>query len=209
MHRPPPPRGPSGQPGLRPGQPGQPGGPRFNPVEMVTHDLDLDTEQRKVLQGLFDQYAKARRGRLADPALARADGGGNGRHAARHDEDRRARRSSEVELRAEQQKETLRTFAQLEPSLRPDQRERLQRLLVDRLSPPPPPPRPPAGGPPRPPCNRRPVVSTRLGRRRFVGGAAALSAGLSSNLWSALPRALPRRWASTMRGISCREPRLA
>ena len=65
MHRPPPPRGPSGQPGL-PGQPGQPGGPRFNPVEMVTHDLDLDTEQRKVLQGLFDQYAKARRGRLAE-----------------------------------------------------------------------------------------------------------------------------------------------
>lgn len=30
-------------------------------------------------------------------------------------------------------------------------------------------------------------MSTRLGRRRFVGGAAALSAGLSSNLWSALP----------------------
>lgn len=30
-------------------------------------------------------------------------------------------------------------------------------------------------------------MSTRLGRRRFVGGAAALSAGLSSGLWSVVP----------------------
>jgi len=59
MHRPPPPRG-------EPGQPGQPGGPRFNPVEMVAHDLDLDPEQRQVMQGLFDQYAKERRHRLQE-----------------------------------------------------------------------------------------------------------------------------------------------
>ncbi len=55
------------------------------------------------------------------------------------------------QLRAEQQKETLRTLSQLQPSLRPDQRERLQKLLVDRVASPPPPSRPPAGSPPRPP----------------------------------------------------------
>ena len=150
MHRPPPPRGPSGQPGL-PGQPGQPGGPRFNPVEMVTHDLDLDTEQRKVLQGLFDQYAKARRGRLAEIQRLReqtaVEMAGTPLDMTKID----GLVDHVSQLRAELQKETLRPFAQLEPSLRPDQRERLQRLLVDRLSPPPPPPRPPAGGPPRPP----------------------------------------------------------
>lgn len=37
-------------------------------------------------------------------------------------------------------------------------------------------------------------MSTRLGRRGFVGGAAALSAGLSTGLWSAVPA----RAASTM-----------
>jgi len=63
MHEmPPPPRG-------APGVPGQPGGPRPNPVEMVVRDLDLDAGQRKVMQDLFDEYAKERRERLQ--AIAR------------------------------------------------------------------------------------------------------------------------------------------
>jgi Spy/CpxP family protein refolding chaperone len=142
MHRPP--------PGM-PGQPGAPGGPRFNPVEMVAHDLVLDAEQRKVMQGLFDQYAKERRERLQ--AIGRL----------------REQTSAEMvrtpldlakidtlidqvsQLRAEQQKETLRTLTQLQPSLRPDQLERFQKVLVERIASPMPSPRPPAGGPPRPP----------------------------------------------------------
>lgn len=144
MHPPPPPRG-------VPGQPGMPGGPRFNPVEMVAHDLDLDAEQRKVMQDLFDQYAKARRGRFAEIQRMREE---TALEMARSPLDM-AKIDGLVDqvsqLRADQQKETLRTLAQLQPSLRPDQRERLQKLLVDRVAAPPPPPRPPAGGPPRPP----------------------------------------------------------
>jgi Spy/CpxP family protein refolding chaperone len=143
MHRPP------------PGMPGQAGGPRLNPVEMVAHDLTLDAEQRKVMQGLFDEYAKERRERLQ--AIARL------REQTSLEISRTPRDMAKVDslvdqvsqLRAEQQKETLRTLTQLEPSLRPDQRERLHRLLIDRLAspqpPPPPPHRPPGAGPPRPP----------------------------------------------------------
>jgi|GEM_PF-644955 len=148
MHEvPPPPRG-------APGAPGQPGGPRPNPVEMVVRDLDLDASQRKVMQDLFDEYAKERRERLQ--AIARL------REQTAVEISRKPLDMAKIDalvdqvsqLRAEQQKETLRTLTQLEPSLRPDQRERLQRLLIDRVaSPPPPPPphRPPGGGPPRPP----------------------------------------------------------
>ena len=147
MHRmPPPPRG-------APGLPGQPGGPRLNPVEMVARDLDLDADQRKVMQDLFDQYAKERRERLQAIARLREE---TGMEISRRPLDM-AKIDILVDqvsqLRAEQQKETLRTLTQLEPSLQPGQRERLLRLLIDRVAspPPPPPPRPPAGGPPRPP----------------------------------------------------------
>lgn len=149
MQWPPPPRGAPG----KPGQAGQPGGPRFNPVEMVAHDLDLDAEQRKVMQGLFDQYAKERRHRLQEIQRVREQTAVEMRRTpldmARID----GLVDQVSQLRGEQQKETLRTLTQLEPTLRADQRERLQRLLVDRVTPPPPPPpsRPPAGGPPRPP----------------------------------------------------------
>jgi Spy/CpxP family protein refolding chaperone len=146
MHRmPPPPRG-------TPGLPGQPGGSRLNPVEMVTRDLDLDADQRKVMQDLFDQYAKERRERLQAIARLREQ---TGMEISRtpHDMAKIDALIDQVSgLRAEQQKETLHTLIQLQPSLRPDQRERLQKLLVERVaSPLPPPPRPPAGGPPRPP----------------------------------------------------------
>ncbi|WP_422014944.1 Spy/CpxP family protein refolding chaperone [Reyranella sp.] len=140
MHPPPPPRGP-----------GQPGGPRFNPVEMVVRDLGLDGEQRQRMKDLFDRYANERRERLQDIQRVREQ---TGIELGRTPVD-----MSKVDglidqvshLRAEQQKETLRTLLELQPSLRPDQRERLQELLVDRVAPPPTPPRPPAGGPPRPP----------------------------------------------------------
>ncbi len=144
MHRMPPP--PHGSPGL----PGQPGGPRLNPVEMVARELDLDAEQRKVMQDLFDQYAKERRERLQAIARLREQTGVEISRVPLDMAKIDALVDQVSQLRAEQQKETLHTLIQLEPSLRPGQRERLQKLLVDRVAPPPP-PRPPAGGPPRPP----------------------------------------------------------
>jgi Spy/CpxP family protein refolding chaperone len=144
---PPPPPPPRGAPGL----PGQPGGPRLNPVEMVAQDLGLDADQRKIMQTLFDQYAKARRDRLQEIQQLRERTGAELRKTPLDMTRIDALIDQVSRLRAEQQKETLRTLTQLEPSLRPDQRERLQRLMVERIVPPPPPPRPPAGGPPRPP----------------------------------------------------------
>ena len=144
MRPPPPPRG-------GPGQAGQPGVPRFNPVEMVVRDLGLDGEQRQRMKDLFDRYANLRRERLQEIQRVREQ---TGIELARTPVDM-ARIDGLIDqvshLRAEQQKETLRTLMELLPSLRPEQRERLQELLVDRVAPPPPPPRPPAGGPPRPP----------------------------------------------------------
>ena len=147
MHGMPPP--PHGTPGL----PGQPGGPRLNPVEMVVRDLDLDAEQRKVMQDLFDQYAKERRERLQ--AIARL------REQTSMEISRTPRDMAKIDalvdqvsqLRAEQQKETRRGVIQLEPGRRPGQRESLRRVLIDRVASPlpPPPPRRPGGGRPRPP----------------------------------------------------------
>ena len=140
-----------GGPG-QPGQPGHPGGSRFNPVETVVRDLELDVEQRQRTKALFDRYASERRERLQEIQRIREQTGAEmGRmpmDMARIDVliDQVSR------LRAEQQKETLRTLLELQPSLRPEQRERLRELLVDRVAPPPPPPgRPPPGGPPPPP----------------------------------------------------------
>lgn len=144
MPPPPPPRG-------LPGQPGQPAGPRLNPVEMVAQDLVLDAGQRKVMQALFDQYAKARRDRLQEIQQLREQTSAELRKSSVDMTRVDALIDQVSRLRAEQQKETLRTLTQLEPSLRPEQRERLQRLMVERIVPPPPPPRPPPGGPPRPP----------------------------------------------------------
>ena len=144
MPPPPPPRG-------MPGQPGLPAGPRLNPVEMVAQDLVLDAGQRKVMQALFDQYATARRERLQQIQQLREQTSAELRKSSVDMTKVDALIDQVSRLRAEQQKETLRTLTQLEPSLRPEQRERLQRLMVERIVPPPPPPRPPPGGPPRPP----------------------------------------------------------
>ena len=114
-------------------------------------DLGLDGDQRQKMKDLFDRYANERRERLQEIQRVREQTGIEmGRTPL--DMSRIDGLIDQVSrLRAEQQKETLRTLMELQPSLRPEQRERLQELLVDRVAPPPPPPRPPPGGPPRPP----------------------------------------------------------
>lgn len=138
MHRMPPPRG----------GPGPSGGPRPNPVEMMVRDLDLDAEQRKVMQGLFEQYARERRERLQAIARLREQTGAEMALTPVDVATIDALVDQVSQLRAEQQKETLHTLIQLQPTLRHDQRARLRQLLVDRVAPPPP-PRATAGGPPR------------------------------------------------------------
>lgn len=137
----------------QPGTPPPPGA-RPSPIDRLVHDLDVDSGQREALRGLLDGYAAIRRERLREIQKVREQTAAELKNPqidmARIDElvDQIAR------LRAEVQKENLRTAVQLEPALRPDQRQRLQMLLVERFAGTPP-PRPPAGpgipaGPGRP-----------------------------------------------------------
>jgi Spy/CpxP family protein refolding chaperone len=128
-------------------------------LEVVTRDLDLDDRQLTALKGVFDQYATLRRERLRDIQKLREQLAAEYRRPTVD----MARIDSLIDqltkARAEQQKETLRSFAQLEAQLNPQQRERMHQILADRMAqpfygarPPGPPPGPGAGpGPGRPP----------------------------------------------------------
>ena len=129
----------------------QAGTPRPSPIESMVHELNLDDSQRQILRGLFDQYAATRRERLHEIQRLREQTAAELRSPSLDMAKIDGLVDQVSRLRAEQQKETLRTFVQLEPKLRPEQRERMQKVLADRFVPPPPAPRPPAGGPPRPP----------------------------------------------------------
>lgn len=130
MHLPPPP-------------PPPPPGGRPSPVEALVRDLDLDPGQHQKLKDMLDRYAAARRERLREIQQLREQTAAE----LRRPQIDTARVDVLVEqvarLRADQQKENLRIVSQLEPQLRPDQRERFHTIVVDRLLGPP--PRPPGG----------------------------------------------------------------
>ncbi|MDP2334113.1 MAG: periplasmic heavy metal sensor [Reyranella sp.] len=136
---------------MRPPMP--PPGPRPSPVEALIHDLGLDDAQRQALRGLVDQYTAARRERSQEIQKAREQTADE----MRQPEFDMAKVEGLVDrvaaLRAEQHKASLHTIVELEPKLRPEQRERLRLILAERLagSRPPPPGGPPPGGPPRTP----------------------------------------------------------
>lgn len=131
----------------QPGSPPPPGA-RPSPIDALIHDLGVDSGQREALRGLLDGYAAKRRERLREIQKIREQTAAELKKPqidmAKVDGlvDQIAR------LRADLQKENLRTAVLLEPALRPDQRARLQVLLVERFAGAPP-PRPPA--PNRPP----------------------------------------------------------
>src|SRR3990167_5904974 len=135
---------------MRPPMPPPPG-PRPSPVEALIRDLGLDEAQRQALRGLVDQYAAARRERSQEIQKVRAQTADEMRQPEFDMAKVEALVDRVVVLRAEQQKANLRTVVELEPKLRPEQRERLRLILAERLAgsrPPPPPGGPPPGGPP-------------------------------------------------------------
>jgi Spy/CpxP family protein refolding chaperone len=131
-----------------------PPGQRPSALETVTHDLNLDDSQRQALRGVFDQYATTRRERLREIQKLRDQLAAEYKRPtidmARVD----ALIDQLTKLRAEMQKETLRSFTQLETQLKPEQRERMHQILAERLAAPFS-PRPQGGGagsgPARPP----------------------------------------------------------
>jgi Spy/CpxP family protein refolding chaperone len=136
--------------------PRPPPGSRPNPVEALTHDLDLDGGQRAAVSGLLSQYAVSRRERLRELQKVREE---TAAELKRPDMDM-ARIDMLVDqiakLRTDQHKEMLHTVFQLEPHLRPDQRERLRAVLAERFAGSPQPPRPPGGAPGAPGAPGRP-----------------------------------------------------
>jgi Spy/CpxP family protein refolding chaperone len=131
-----------------------PPGQRPSALETVTHDLNLDDSQRQALRGVFDQYATTRRERLREIQKLRDQLSAEYKRPtidmARVD----TLIDQLTKLRADMQKETLRSFTQLETQLKPEQRERMHQILAERLAAPFA-PRPPGGGtgsgPARPP----------------------------------------------------------
>lgn len=130
-----------------PPPPPPPGAPRPSPIETLVHDLGIDNSQREALRGLLDGYAVTRRERLREIQKTREQTAAELKQAS-IDLVKVDRLVDQIALlRAQLQKENLRTAIQLEPALRPDQRERWRVLIVERFAGAPPPrpatPRPP------------------------------------------------------------------
>lgn len=140
-----------------PGSPPPPPGARPSPIDALMHDLGVDSGQREALRGLLDGYTAKRRERLREIQKVREQTATELKKPQIDMAKVDALVDQISRLRAEVQKENLHTAVQLEPALRPDQRERLQVLLVERFAGMPLPPRPPTGpGPPGGPPGRPP-----------------------------------------------------
>ena len=125
--------------------PPPPPGTRPSPVEMLMIDLGVDDAQRATIRGQLDRYVASRRERFREIQKVRDQ---TAAELARPQMDM-MRIDGLIDqitrLRADQWKESLHAVAELEPLLRPDQRERLHVLLAERFAGAPPPPRAPAG----------------------------------------------------------------
>jgi Spy/CpxP family protein refolding chaperone len=132
--------------------PPPPPGGRPSPLEAVAGALNLAPGQRQELSGVFEQHAQVRRDRSRDIQHVREQIVAEYRRIPLDQERLGLLIDKLGDLRADQQKETLRALAQLEAQLNPEQRVRMHQILVDRLlnspwsrppGPPPPPPPPP------------------------------------------------------------------
>lgn len=124
-HLPPPPA-----PGAGPGQGG-------GPLEQMANDLGLDDKQRQALREVFDKYHADRRKRFQEIQAIREQTG--------RELEKRTVDWSRVDglidqvsrLRADAQKENLRSILDLEPQLTPQQRDKLHAVLAERYINPP------------------------------------------------------------------------
>lgn len=124
-----------------------PPGSRPSPLELVARDIDLDDGQRQTLRSTFEQYTHARRERFREIQKLREQIIAAYK-VAPLDQARIVPLLDKLgDLRADQQKETLRALVQMEAELRPEQRERLHQVLGERLVVPAPRPATPAARP--------------------------------------------------------------
>jgi Spy/CpxP family protein refolding chaperone len=110
-----------------------PPGQRPSPLEMLAGEIKLDDKQRQELRAVFELYAASRRDRQREVQKLREQ---IVAELKKPDTDL-AKLEPVIDqlskLRAESQKENLRAMIAIEPKLRPDQRERFEALLAERL----------------------------------------------------------------------------
>jgi Spy/CpxP family protein refolding chaperone len=113
--------------------PPPPPGGRPSALEAVAGDLNLDPKQHQALRGVFEQHAQVRRDRSREMQRVREQIVAEYRRIPL-DQSRLAPLIDKLgDLRADQQKETLRALTQMEAQLDPEQRVKMHQLLVDRL----------------------------------------------------------------------------
>src|SRR5262245_49948607 len=127
-----------------------PPGPRgMNPLEALAHDLELNADQRKDLRSVFERYADARTDRFREIQKLR-DAMVTELQKPDFDMAKIDPLIDQItQLRSEAQKQNMRSIAELASKLKPEQRDKLHKILADRYgnppwagNRPPPPPRP-------------------------------------------------------------------
>jgi Spy/CpxP family protein refolding chaperone len=109
----------------------------MSPLEALSEDLGLDNSQRQELRPVFDHYAEARRERFREIQKVR-DAMVTELQKPEFD---MAKIDPLIEqmtsLRGEAQKQNMRAIAELASKLKPEQRDKLHRILADRYGNPP------------------------------------------------------------------------
>jgi Spy/CpxP family protein refolding chaperone len=102
-------------------------------LEVVANDVSLDAGQRQALRGVFDQYSTSRRDRSREIQNLREQIVAEYKRSPIDQARAGALIDQLYRLRVDQQKETLRSLAQIEAELKPEQRARMHQILSERL----------------------------------------------------------------------------
>ena len=114
--------------------PPPPPGQRPSPLETMAHDLNLDDGQRQALRSVFEQYSTTRRERLREIQKVREQIAAEYKHPTVDMTHVDTLIDQLTKLRAEQQKEYLGSLNQLGAQLKPEQRDRMNQILAERLA---------------------------------------------------------------------------
>src|SRR6266446_9721041 len=121
----------------RPGGPPGPGARGLSPLEALAQDLKLEDSQRQTLRSVVEHYADARRDRFREIQKVR-DAMVTELQKADFDMGKIDPLIEQMTgLRGEAQKENMRAIAEMASKLKPEQREKLHKILADRYGNPP------------------------------------------------------------------------
>ena len=109
----------------------------MSPIEALAQDLKLDDSQRQELRSVFEHYADARRDRFREIQKLR-DAMVTELQKPDFDMGKIDPLIDQItHLRSEAQKQNMRSIAEMASKLKPEQREKLHKILADRYGNPP------------------------------------------------------------------------